>query len=359
MNGKCPIRSLPISEWPRADQVAWAQAVQPADLLDTPGPLTDVIGQRVKMLQAAFGRWIGFVSAEVPGGPGNTGLDHFSKENLSGFVDRLRTSLASQSVATYVMNLAIVVHAICPGRDFDSLWEAAKRLQRSARPVRDKRRLLKPAQELYQTGLDLLCSAESMIEPHKAATAFRDGLMIALLATRPVRLANLAAIEIGRHLDRRGEEYWLIFRADEVKTRRHLEFPLPLSLADPLVRYLVRHRPILMARRGRWYRGPHSGLWVSRDGSHLAAKQIGHIIQLRTEERFGCPIGPHLFRSAAATSVAIEDPGHVGIIANILGHYNLRTAERYYNLAGSLEAARRFQAELQARRMTGSGRSPS
>ena len=47
---------------------------------------------------------------------------------------------------------------------------------------------------------------------------------------------------------------------------------------------------------------------------------------------------------AAATSVAIEDPGHVGIVAAILGHSTARTGETYYNQASSLEATRRHQA---------------
>ena len=173
-------------------------------------------------------------------------------------------------------------------------------------------------------------------------------LMIALLAARPVRLANLASIEINRHLERHGEEYWLIFPAKEVKTRRHLEFPLPRDLIEPLRIYLSRHRPILMTRNGRWNTGPHDGLWVSAHGSKLSAGRIEKLIGMRTHERFGHSINPHLFRDAAATSIAIEDPNHVGIVAAILGHSTFRTSERYYNQATSLEAARRFQAAIKS-----------
>jgi DNA invertase Pin-like site-specific DNA recombinase len=60
-----------------------------------------------------------------------------------------------------------------------------------------------------------------------------------------------------------------------------------------------------------------------------------------TRARFGHVISPHLFRDAAAASVAIEDPEHVHVTKSILGHTTLRTSERYYVHAQSLEASRR------------------
>jgi hypothetical protein len=70
----------------------------------------------------------------------------------------------------------------------------------------------------------------------------------------------------------------------------------------------------------------------------------------RTRARFGHPVNPHMFRDAAATSIAIEDPAHVGMVAAILGHTNPQTAERFYNQAGSLEAGRCLQAVIQSSR---------
>ena len=61
-------------------------------------------------------------------------------------------------------------------------------------------------------------------------------------------------------------------------------------------------------------------------------------------------LGGYSFRDAAATSVAIEDPVHVGIVAAILGHSTFGTAEQYYNQATSLEAARKYQATVRAYR---------
>jgi len=73
-------------------------------------------------------------------------------------------------------------------------------------------------------------------------------------------------------------------------------------------------------------------------------------IVARTRERLGQPINPHLFRDCAATSIAIEDPAHVGIASRLLGHRTGSTTERYYNQARSIEASRLMQNHLLARR---------
>lgn len=349
MNQNLRISCVPSVEWPRSDREALDDAFQASsDLLDVAGSLGHLSEPQKTAVYNAYGRWLGFLANVSGDGDIGSGLDHMSKENVSAFIARLDTYLAPYSVAGYVMSLATAVRAMKPDHEMEYLGNAARYLSRMAKPKHDKRKRLKPTQELYELGFDLMQLAPVAMDPISTAAAFRDGLMIALLAARPVRLANLVSIEINRHLERQGEEYWLIFPAEEVKTRRHLEFPLPRDLIEPLQVYLSRHRPILMTRNGRWNTGPHDGLWVSAHGSKLSAGHIEKLIGMRTHQRFGHSINPHLFRDAAATSIAIEDPDHVGIVAAILGHSTFRTSERYYNQATSLEAARRFQAAIES-----------
>ena len=67
---------------------------------------------------------------------------------------------------------------------------------------------------------------------------------------------------------------------------------------------------------------------------------------MHTERAFGVSLPPHWFRDAAATTIAVEDPKHVGDAHLVLGHASLTTTERFYNQARSLEASRRHQAML-------------
>ena len=66
------------------------------------------------------------------------------------------------------------------------------------------------------------------------------------------------------------------------------------------------------------------------------------IIRKRTREAFGKSLNPHLFRNAAATTLAIHDPAHVRLAAPLLGHRDFATTEQYYLQAHSLEAHRNF-----------------
>ena len=61
-------------------------------------------------------------------------------------------------------------------------------------------------------------------------------------------------------------------------------------------------------------------------------------IELRTREAFGKAMNPHLFRDAAATTLAIVDPEHVRAAAPVLGHRNFGTTERHYIQAKGLQA---------------------
>jgi integrase/recombinase XerD len=87
-------------------------------------------------------------------------------------------------------------------------------------------------------------------------------------------------------------------------------------------------------------------LWLSKTGSPMSREAIYHCITVRTREALGRSISPQLFRDCAATSVAIEDPRHIGIAWRLLGHHTPSTTEKYYNQASSIEASRLLQNVL-------------
>jgi integrase len=193
--------------------------------------------------------------------------------------------------------------------------------------------------------------AETLPNPVKRAREFRNGLLISFLAARPVRARNLAMIAVNRHLQLRGERYWLHFDTDETKGGDDLDFPWPEALHNALVRYLQVYRSVLVAKTISLERGKTDARNSSSEGHHHLwvvnrKRGLHKIITKRTAAWFGQPVNPHSFRHAAATSIAIEDPAHVGIVVRILGHSSLRTAEKYYNKATSIEAARRYQKSI-------------
>jgi integrase/recombinase XerD len=78
----------------------------------------------------------------------------------------------------------------------------------------------------------------------------------------------------------------------------------------------------------------------------MSANGIYNRITRLTLKNLGRSVNPHLFRDCAATSLAIEDPRHVRIAANLLGHRRFRTTERFYNQANNIEASRIMQNVL-------------
>jgi integrase/recombinase XerD len=186
--------------------------------------------------------------------------------------------------------------------------------------------------------------------PRRAAVLFRDGLIIALLALRPLRLRNLTDLTIGSDLLRAGKSWMIVLPPSATKTHETYEFGWPESLHESLEAYLGVHRPVLMARHGRWNCPVGDRLGVSTDGSPLKDMAIYLRFTRATRDAFGRSINPHLARHAAATTLAIHDPAHVRSAAPLLGHRGFATTQRYYNQAQSLEAHREYSATILALR---------
>ena len=85
---------------------------------------------------------------------------------------------------------------------------------------------------------------------------------------------------------------------------------------------------------------------AAKTGAAMAGVSIYGRITALTRQAFGVAINPHLFRDAAATSIAIDDPEHVQVSAALLGHASLKTTQRHYDQSRMLAAGRRYQDQL-------------
>lgn len=347
MTAKLDISIIKLDAWPKVDLAGWHRALVSASPLEPCGRLSHYDEPRLKILGDAFGRWLGLLALEGKGQLPTSGLRELKRSTIQLFHNRLAAVLAPYTVRKYLRDLQIVVIALDPDHECPALAEAVRYAAAVASPIGDKRPRMVPAWELYEFGQKLMTRAPLQSTRLRCLADYRDGLMIALMITRPLRLGNFSALTINRHLHRLGDTYTLAIPAREVKTRRPIEMELPIRLTPALDRYIQAYRPQLQARQGRWWRGdPGKALWISEDGTAMAAKNIAARICRRTQQHFGIAINPHLFRDIAATSIAIQDPSHVGIIQPVLGHADAATAETYYNQSRGLEAARKFQVAV-------------
>jgi site-specific recombinase XerD len=235
-----------------------------------------------------------------------------------------------------------------PERDWAFINRLAGKIRgRAATPSRKQGRMI-AAHELYALGLDLMSQATGRHSSRRSAVLFRDGLIIALLALRPLRRRNLANLTLGRDVIAVADKWLIVLSPALTKTHVALEYDWPETLVEALEWYLHVHRPVLQARTGRWKSPAGDRLWLSTDGSPLTQMATYDRVVYWTHRAFGKSVNPHLFRDSAATFMAVNDPMHVLMAAPLLGHRTFTTTERSYIQAQTLEAHRQFVQQLSA-----------
>lgn len=131
-------------------------------------------------------------------------------------------------------------------------------------------------------GVDLMEKANSEATTLSKFKTYRDGLMLGLLASRPLRLRNLAGLTLDRTLVRRADGWWIQIPAAEKKTKQPIEVPWPDMPVRQLQTYLTEHRPVIVALCGTATAG--DALWLSSCGPPMTDNGIYCCIVARTRE---------------------------------------------------------------------------
>jgi integrase len=263
-------------------------------------------------------------------------------ERLRAYLAHLEEHNRPATVLHRMIGLERALAVLAPHSNRSLLRLIIANLEADYEPA-SKRERLQEVAALVELGFDLMkraVEADGAVRRRRAA-AFRDGLQIALLAMRPLRLKNFAGIRIGRHLVRAGAGWKLEFSADEMKNRRPIDPDVPAQLVPALDAYLTTYRKDLVDGKC-----VGNALWLSMWWRPESETAIRHQIKRRTEAAFGLPITPHLFRDCAATSLAVHAPEEVQIAHLILGN-TYAVMEKHYNLARVVEAGRHYHAALE------------
>ncbi len=339
-------KRIPIALWPARDRAAWESSRKPGDVLDPGGVAARWSPATLRKTALGYGRYLFFRHQRGDLDPAAGPADRITPERVAAYLAELQRTNRGHPVQNRIQELGDAMRALAPDGDWRWILRAAGRLRASTIPAQDKRARLRPVEELAAEGLRLMAGAETnpAFSALGRALQYRDGLILVFLAFHPLRLRNLAELEVGRHIVEVGEQF--ILRLFETKGGQPHEIPVHPTVSAPLRRYLRHHRSVLLGRRGRWYAPPGEALWISKHGSRCSEETFENVVRKRTGADGRPPLSPHLFRSCGATSVAINAPSAVDIIPAVLTHSSHRTGERYYNLASSLEASRAHSALL-------------
>jgi integrase/recombinase XerD len=340
-------RCMPPREWPAADQVAWAEARAPGNILQPGGRASHWRPSSLAAAEHDWGRFLTFLDLDGKLDPAASPAARATRENVESYITALQALNAPVTVSTRVNGLFGMLCVLAPHDDFVWLDRIGISLAARAVPSRNKAARVVPASELVELGFALMKRANRAAAPVERAFLHQVGLMIALLAHAPMRRGNFASIEIGRHLIKIGDSYRLVFPGEEMKNHERFEAPVPECLNQAVERHLGADRPTLAARTGTiraQRRPPGNALWISRFGSAFHASRIYENIREVTKAHFGHAINLHLFRDCVATTIANDDPANIGITRPILSHRSDAAAQKYYNQAKMAEAVRMHQA---------------
>jgi integrase/recombinase XerD len=345
--GKAPERTcLKRALWPEEDQRLWAIALEPEDpFSDSGGTRADHRPLSNQGIERGYGRWLthlarkGLLEDRSP-------ADRITPAEVKGYIAELEQLGRNSTIRQRLSELRQMAMIMGPGRDWAFIKRLASKIRsRAATPSRKHGRIV-GADELYALGLNLMNQAMGPHSSRRSAVLFRDGLIIALLALRPLRRCNMANLTLGRDVISVAGTWMIILSPALTKTHVALEYDWPGSLVEALEAYLRVHRPLLQARKGRWKSPAGDRLWLTVDGSPVTQMALYDRVIYWTTKAFGKSVNPHLFRDSAATSLAINDPVHVLLAAPLLGHRTFKTTERSYIQAQTLQAHRQFTAQV-------------
>jgi hypothetical protein len=265
----------------------------------------------------------------------------------------MRNEWSATTLFMTIQKLNQIARHLAPSTNFKWLSDIAGDLRAEDVPV--KHPPVVDASELLIAGLAFV---EEYFEPERrmdmrSAFNIRNGLMVAMLASCPIRAKNLTGLTLGRSLHLSDSCWWIDLHGSETKNGRSDTRMIPEFLAPALGCYLRKARPFLITNpdprdSGRQnfardngfdnalevnqstFEGafqstagaaavangaptPDDGaelgklfgpLWVSRYGRPMTYGSIYDSVTSVTEATIGVAISPHGFRYAAATTAA-------------------------------------------------------
>lgn len=182
----------------------------------------------------------------------------------------------------------------------------------------------------------------------KALRAWEDAIAIGILLYCPLRVSNLAGIDITRHLQRAGKKRtYLVVPANEVKNKRPLEFELPPHLVAMIDSYLAARAPTLCAPNCA-YLFP-----ATRKDGPIGKSCLAERIKRRVRSELGIEMNAHLFRHLAVMTYLDANPGGYEVARQMLGHSSVSRTISVYSGLETISATQAFAKVVNTLREAG------
>lgn len=192
----------------------------------------------------------------------------------------------------------------------------------------------------------------------KQALRVMLGFAVTLLLTAPMRIKNLAGLDLDRHFVKVRSDHTktmhLVIRDTETKNSLPYELKVRPATVELLATYCEQYRPLLADAENRW-------LFPSPEGKCRSEVAFATAIKGFIKRETGLVVNVHLFRHIAAKLYLDEHPADIETVRRVLGHSSTATTLRAYADVQSVSAFRRYDeviASLQQQTAVAARRKP-
>lgn len=338
-------RALPLNQWPIEDREAWTAAFKPKGLFDDGIDCSKLKGPTRQSYYGAYARWLRFLTIHFPVLLQSPPATRVTKVTIAAWLKTMQ-ELAPLSRWSEVGCLLRALAIICPNAGFEWLRALHRKLDAVAEPLTPAALKARESDWLLAQGIAYMDKADLNREhrPLMGSSAYRDGLTVAFLALHPLRRRSLAALTLSQHIRINETGITIILGDKDVKNGIGFSFELAPKLVPYVRTYLEVHRPRLLQGRNV------DAFWVTYQGRAMTAKSFSERFHKASEKIIGEHMIMHAFRHSAGTTWANRDPETAMLVAPLLGHSTLNTAQKHYVAADRKRATSKYQAILRDRR---------
>ena len=175
--------------------------------------------------------------------------------------------------------------------------------------------------------------------PKRKAITAQVAAAIAILHTVPLRIGNLAKIDILKNLIARGKRVYLVISEGDTKNGEPVDFELPMEVVEILGWYIREYRPHLV-------HAPTQALFPGAGSGPKSAQGFGAQIKATSFQFTGLKLNPHLFRHAGAKIFLDQRPGQYEVVRQVLGHRSIETTTSFYAGAETRSAGHHYASVI-------------
>ena len=186
--------------------------------------------------------------------------------------------------------------------------------------------------------------------PKRKAVLAQTAAAIALLQVVPLRIGNLAGIDVRKNLIARGKRVYLVFAEAATKNAEPIDFELPAPTVEVVAWYIRAYRPHLV-------RAPTDALFPGEGSGPKSPEGLGAQIKATVFRFTGLKVNPHLFRHAGAKIFLDQRPGQYEVVRQVLRHRSIETTTSFYAGAETCSAGQHYAAVIDRLRQEPDGTS--